>query len=176
MTLDTLFEKYVIDFPDDGNPERQRIKESLQYFHREAMNRSHTYYNIVHCVLGLGNIDVYIRDQLENGSRQVSRRLDPRSGEYYTRIEIPHRAVRTQVHMASEGIINVLAISHLIDSIRGVFRSIALERPSEAGWRHGTEEDTVNIVEDVLKASSMDMVSRVCEEIREHRVLLAMKP
>ncbi|KAM0347902.1 hypothetical protein ACHAP4_011165 [Fusarium culmorum] len=173
MAFHELIENYVVDFLDDGNLERQRIKKSLHSFHREATRCSYTYRSIVHCVLRLGNIDVYIRDQLENGSWRVSQCVDPRSGRDCTRIEISHKAVKTQVRMGSEDIINALVIKYLIDSVYEAFQTIPLERPSEAVWRHDIEEDTVKIGEDVLKTSAMDMASRVYHEIRDHRVLLS---
>ncbi|KAG8664338.1 hypothetical protein FPOAC2_13873 [Fusarium poae] len=187
---------YPLSFFYEDDLRCRRIAESLASFHGEAIKRSDTYHDMVHAVFQSGNIDVYIRDRLEYGSLRVIWSFDPRSGTYPTRIEISRRDIEAQACKASKEeyskVTGMLANSFLIGGVRKAFRFSTPESPVETAERHEPEDDIAVTREHnlmlqgepnditfpyaggayVSKASSMDVIIRICEEIREHHILL----
>ncbi|KAG8665315.1 uncharacterized protein FPOAC1_013294 [Fusarium poae] len=166
------FGGYHPNFFYENSSSCREIAKSLDSFHKRGMKRSDTYRDMVHAVFQLGEMDVYVRDQLKHGSQPISRRAFEAVAGKIPKEEHPDVTTR-------------LAISSFIGVIRKVLRFSTSEIPVGATGRHETKDDMDIALKrepngfsfpdpeavDVLKASTIDVISCICQEIREHYVL-----
>ncbi|KAG8664866.1 hypothetical protein FPOAC2_13831 [Fusarium poae] len=183
------FGGYHPNFFYENSSSCREIAKSLDSFHKRGMKRSDTYRDMVHAVFQLGEMDVYVRDQLKHGSQPVIWFFDSRSNTYLIRVEISRRAFEAVAGKIPKeehpDVTTRLAISSFIGVIRKVLRFSTSEIPVGATGRHETKDDMDIALKrepngfsfpdpeavDVLKASTIDVISCICQEIREHYVL-----
>ncbi|KAF4432413.1 hypothetical protein F53441_13830 [Fusarium austroafricanum] len=189
-------ENHALNFLHEEDSPCKGMTANLALFHRDAMRRSDTYHSMIQTVLAFGHIDVYARKHLEHHSARVIWTLDPRFNTHLTRIEISRSAIEAQARMVPQPqrskVIEILAINYLIHGVRKALRSDTQENQLRAAGHHQPEDDRLFIERDelmlqeerdsttlsyplggdALGGSSADTIGRICEEIREHRILL----
>jgi hypothetical protein len=182
---------HLLHFIHKKDPACRQMAERLSAFHQDAMRRSDTYHSMVHAAAQLGNINIDICEQLPHRSVRVTRTFDPESKAYPTTIEISRNAVEAQArhgfNMDRSKTVRALANSFLIDGIRQAFRFNMPESPLKTSWDSEAEDDMDELVLQgerndtispwdggpvALEGPSIRTIIRICEEIRDHHVLL----
>lgn len=181
-----------VQFLYTNNVACREMAESLSGFHQDAMRRSDTYRAMVQTVSQSQSIHVYVRKQLNEDSERTNQPLHRISKKDDKIIEISRKAIDAQAWLAPStersDITRALAIRFLIDGVRKACQSHALENRIETAGLYQLEDDMDESVfqgggndstvpwaggENVLGASSMHTMSRICEEIRDYCVLLS---
>lgn len=188
---------HALNFIYEEDPECQRIAESVAKFHQTALQCSDTYHSMMLVVVSAyGNLDVYICEHLERGSMRAISTFYPWPGTQLTRIEISRSAIEIQAGKIPKTqrskVVGILAINYFIDCIRKALRLNAQEIRSKAARNHLGENGSLVGGRDglqfqdegdnstlsgadgmrILEGSSADTFGLICEEIREHHVLL----
>jgi hypothetical protein len=147
-------------------------------------------------VSAYGNLDVYICEHLERGSMRAISTFYPWPGTQLTRIEISRSAIEIQAGKIPKTqrskVVGILAINYFIDCIRKALRLTAQGNQSKAAKNHQGEDDSrvggreglelqcdgdnsiLSIANGtrILEGSSAETIGLICDEIREHHVLL----